>query len=260
MTANWLRLMRGRTAKFSFRLPSELPGISFTCRGRVRFRQASQALDSRLSAATARSATLAAVYAQASKASADFPPSSAFAVQQQLAAIFADWQVVPGRPINFRATVAVDLLAEDAALAASFEEARRAARLEEALTMDRMKFLRRTALGDEAAAGLWWLHRNIEGRAPDTSWDTFDERVRPLIASSDSQDDVATRITRAVTTLTGRFRDNPDQLEAFLNIASILLQMADHQDLAKELTPVAGTGEMQNHEGPSADHGPAANG
>jgi hypothetical protein len=237
MLTHWLSRRRPRTAAFTARLPTELPGVSFTCKGQVWFWQ-DRATGSQLSVTYARSAVLAAVYDEASKTSKDFPPAGAFAVQQKIATAFADWQEAPGRPaLTFKAKLAVDLLAEDAARAASFDETRRAARLDEAMATDHVKFLKHTALRDETTAGLWWLHRNIEGPDPDTSWNTFDHRVRPLIASTDANDDLTTRVTATTTALINRVRDNPEQLATLLNIASLILQSAGHPDLASELAP-----------------------
>ena len=71
-----------------------------------------------------------------------------------------------GSPVKVRATLTLDLTAEDAAKAERFTESRRAARLDEALARDHMKFLREVALADEDTARLWWLHCNLAGDDP----------------------------------------------------------------------------------------------
>jgi hypothetical protein len=224
---------RSRKASFSARLPTSLPGISFNARGHAWFRQdlsAYQALPLR----TARAATLAGVYEIAKAETEQFEPEAAFHAQQALAVPLADWQSLKDSPVKVRATLTLDLTAEDAAKAERFTESRRAARLDETLTRDHITFLREVALANEDTARLWWLHCNLTGDDPATSWEVFNNVVRPLIRIADENDPV-TRLARALLTMNDYIHEDPGRLETLANIAAFATAKVGQGELARTL-------------------------
>jgi hypothetical protein len=220
-----------RRASFSARLPTSLPGISFTAHGRVWFRQTSsvhQALPLR----AARAATLAGVYEIAKAVTKRFEPEAAFHAQQAVVVPLADWQPLKDSPIKVRGMLNLDLTAEDAAKAERFTESRRAARLDEVLTRDHMTFLREVVLADEDTARLWWLHCNLSGDDPATSWNDFREVVRPLIRIADENDPV-TRLARALLTMNDYIHEDPGRLETLAHMVAFAADKMSQGELAR---------------------------
>jgi hypothetical protein len=127
-----------------------------------------------------------------------------------------------------------NLTGEDAAKAERFTESLRAARLDEALARDHIKFLREVALKDEDTARLWWLHCNLTGETPDTSWTAFTEIVRPLIRIADENDPV-TRLARALLTMNDYFREDPDRLENLANLTAFAAAKVGEDEIARTL-------------------------
>jgi hypothetical protein len=228
----WI-LGRFRRGSFSARLPTSLPGISFAARGRTWFRQDLSA-SAALPRQAARAATLAGVYEMAKAVTGRFEPEAAFHAQQAVAVLLADWQSLKDCPVKVRATLTLDLATEDAAKAERFTESRRAARLDEALTRDHMTFLREVALGDEDTARLWWLHCNLAGDGPATSWEAFDDVVRPLIRIADKNDPV-TRLARALLTMNDYIHEDPERLATLANLAAFATSKMGQDELARTL-------------------------
>lgn len=224
---------RSRRARISARLPTSLPGISFTAHGRAWFRQDLSAYTA-LPLRAARAATLAGVYQIAKALTEQFEPEAAFHAQQAVAVPLADWQPLKDSPVRVRATLTLDLTTEDAAKAERFTESRRAARLDEALVRDHMKFLREVALADEDTARLWWLHRNLASAEPATSWEVFNKVVRPLIRIADENDPV-TRLARALLTMNDYIHEEPERLETLANIAAVATEKMGQVELARTL-------------------------
>jgi hypothetical protein len=224
---------RARKASFTALLPTNLPGIAFTTRGRVWFRQDSSKYEA-LPLRTARAAALAGVYEIAKAKSEKYEPEAAFHAEQATAVSLADWQPLERAPVEVRATLALDLTGEDAAKAERFTESLRAARLDEALARDHIKFLREVALKDEDTARLWWLHCNLTGETPDTSWTAFTEIVRPLIRIADENDPV-TRLARALLTMNDYFREDPDRLENLANLTAFAAAKVGEDEIARTL-------------------------
>jgi len=224
---------RSRRTNFSAKLPTNLPGISFTARGRSWFRQDISAYPA-LPLRAARAATLAGVYKMAKAVTEQFEPEAAFHAQQAVAVALADWQPLKDCPVRIRATLTLHLTAEDAAKAERFSESRRAARLDEALTQDHMAFLRKVALADEDSARLWWLHRNLAGADPETSWKAFNEVVRPLIRVADENDPV-TRLARALLTMNNYIHEDPERLKTLADIAAFATAKMGQDELARTL-------------------------
>ena len=220
-----------RGANFSARFPTSLPGISFTSRGRVWYRQAGS-IHPAASPRVARAATLAAVYEIAKEETERFEPEAAFHAEQAVAVALADWQTPEDSPVELRARLALDLAAEDAAKAERFTESRRAARLGEALARDHMTFLREVALADEDAARLWWLHCNLAGDDPATSWDVFREEVRPLVRLADENDPV-TRLARALLTMNDYVHKDPGRLETLAHMVAFAADKMGQGELAR---------------------------
>jgi hypothetical protein len=161
-------------------------------------------------------------------------PEAVFRAQQAVSAALADWQAPEGSPVKVKARLTLDLAAEDAAKAERFTESRRAARLDEALAQDHMKFLREVALADEDKARLWWLHCNLAGDDPETSWGVFDEVVRPLIRIADENEPV-TRLARALIMMNDYIHEDRERLETLANIAEFAFTKMGQAELARTL-------------------------
>ena len=182
----------------------------------------------------AKAATLAAVYEIAKDETDRFEPEAAFHAEQAVAVVLADWQTPKDSLVELRARLALDLAAEDAAKAERFTESRRAARLDEALARDHMTFLREVALADEDTARLWWLHCNLAGDDPATSWDVFREVVRPLIRIADENDPV-TRLARALLTMNDYIHEDPGRLETLAHMVAFAADKMGEGELARAL-------------------------
>ena len=115
-----------------------------------------------------------------------------------------------------------------------FTDSRRAARLDEALAQDHTTFLRKVALADEDTARLWWLHCNLAGDDPATSWEIFNNVVRPLIRIADENDPV-TRLARALLTMNDYIHEDPGRLETLANIAAFATAKMGQGKLARTL-------------------------
>jgi hypothetical protein len=222
-----------RRASFRARLPTNLPGISFTARGRVWHRQSGSAHPA-LPRRVAKAATLAAVYEIAKAETGRFEPEAAFHAEQAVAVALADWRESEGFRIELRARLALDLAAEDAAKAERFTESRRSARLDEALARDHITFLREVVLTDQDTARLWWLHRNLTGDDPETSWTAFNDVVRPLIRIADENDPV-TRLARALLTMNDYIREEPGRLETLANMVAFAATKVGQPEVARTL-------------------------
>lgn len=224
---------RSRKANFSARLPTSLPGIAFTARGRAWFRQ-DLSKDAGLPLRTARAAALAGVYEIAKAETEKFDPEAAFHAEQATAVLLTEWQPLKESPVEVRATVALNLTGEDAAKAERFTESLRAARLDEALAREHIEFLREVALKDEDTARLWWLHCNLTGETPDTSWTAFTDIVRPLIRIAEENDPV-TRLARALLTMNDYFQADPDRLNNLADLTAFAAKKVSGDEIARTL-------------------------
>lgn len=224
---------RPRKANFSARLPTRLPGIAFTAHGRAWFRQDLSKYTA-LPQRTARAAALAGVYEIAKSKSEKFDPEAAFHAEQATAILLTDWQPIEKSPVEVRATLTLDLTAQDAAKVERFTESLRGARLDEALARQHIEFLREVALKDEDTARLWWLHCNLTGEAPDTSLTAFTEIVRPLIRIADENDPV-TRLARALLTMSDYFHADPDRLNNLADLTAFAAKKMGADEIARTL-------------------------
>lgn len=224
---------RPRKANFSARLPTRLPGIAFTARGHAWFRQDLPKYKA-LPLRTARAAALAGIYEIAKAETEKFDPEAAFHAEQATAVPLTDWQPLDRSPVEVRATLALDLTGEDAAKAERFTESLRGARLDEALAGRHIEFLREVALKDEDTARLWWLHCNLTGESPDTSWTAFTGIVRPLIRIAD-ENDLVTRLVRALLTMNDYFRADPDRLKNLADLAAFAATKVGDDEIARTL-------------------------
>jgi hypothetical protein len=163
-----------------------------------------------------------------------FGPEAAFHAEQAVAVPLADWQPLKNSPVRVRAALSLDLTADDAAKTERFTEARRAAALDEALARDHMKFLREVALTEEDTARLWWLHRNLAGPEPATSWEVFNKVVRPLIRVADENDPV-TRLARALLTMNNYVYEDPGRLETLAHMVAFAADKMGQGELARVL-------------------------
>jgi len=232
LTDVW-RPSRPRKIGFAANLPTSLPGISFTARGRVWFRQDLSAYPA-LPLRAARAGALAGVYEISKAVTMRFGPEAAFHAEQAVAVPLADWQSLKDSPVRVKATLSLDLTAEDAAKTERFTESRRAAALDEALARDHMKFLREVALADEETARMWWLHRNLAGADPATSWEVFNDVVRPLIRIADENDPV-TRLARALLTMNDYVHKDPERLETLAHMVAFAANKMGQGELARML-------------------------
>jgi hypothetical protein len=239
---------KARKVSFSARLPTKLPGIAFTARGSAWFRQ-DLSRDVPVELRTARAAALAGVYKIAKGETKRFTPDAAFHAEQAVRVALAEWQPVEKSPVEAKATLTLDLSGEDAAKDERYTESLRAARLEESLTRDHIEFLREVALKDEATARLWWLHCNLSGEAPDTSWTTFAEIVRPLIRVADENDPV-TRLVRALLTLNEYFKADPGRMNSLADLTAFAAKKASPDEIARTVAALRQP-DRSDGEGPS---------
>lgn len=231
---------RPHRVRLATRLPTSLPGIAFTASGRAWIRQDQVTHAERLTPQKRRAAALGEIYQQASTATTPFPPEKAFPAQQKLITLFDEWQDVPSHVgLRFRASFTLCLARADSVRAAQFDEARRAARLQDTIMEDRMAFLRKVALRDESSALLWWLNHYIEGPDPMTSWEVFDNRVRPLTLGRGPGSGIAAGVTRVVEALISRLSGDATRLANFLGIAAHIVRTSGYEDLAAELANLA---------------------
>lgn len=225
---------RTRKASFRARLPTNLPGISYTARGRIWHRH-DGSLRSAIAPRDATAAALAAVYDEARKTTESFEPDAVFHAEQVINVTLADWQSLKGCPVEVRARLTLNLAPEDLAKAERFTETRRAARLDEALTEDHIKFMREVVLVNEDTARLWWIHRNLTGDDPKSSWQVFSDAVRPLIRIDDENDPV-TKLARALLTLNDYVNEDREQrLETLAIFAAFVADKVGRDEVAKTL-------------------------
>lgn len=229
--ANFRSPARPRKASFSARLATSLPGIAFTARGSAWFRQ-DLSKDAPLSLRTAKAAALAGVYEIATKETKKFAPEAAFHAEQATRVTLTKWQPLQTSPVEAKAMLTLDLTDEDAAKAERFTESLRAARLDQALARKHIEFLREVALADEATARLWWLHCNLTGDTPDTSWAAFDSTVRPLIRIAD-EDDPVTRLAQALLTLNKYYTADPGRLHNLADFMAFAAAKVGDDEIAR---------------------------
>jgi hypothetical protein len=217
-----------------------LPGIAFTASGRAWIRQDRATHAERLTPQKGRAVVLAEIYQQASTATTTFLPEEAFPAQQKLTTLFGEWQDIPSHiALRFRASFTLCLAPADSARAAQFDEARRAARLQDTIMEDRMAFLRRVALRDESSALLWWLSNYIEKPDPMTSWEVFDNRVRPLTLGRGPGSGIAAGVIRVAEALISQLSGDATRLANFLGISAHIVRTSGYEDLAAELANLA---------------------
>jgi hypothetical protein len=102
-----------------------------------------------------------------------------------------------------------------------------------------MVFLREVALRDESSASLWWLNRYIEGPDPMTSWEVFDNRVRPLTLAPGPGSGIAAGVIRVAEALISQLSGDATRLANFLGIAAHIVRTSGYEDLAAELANLA---------------------
>jgi hypothetical protein len=124
--------------------------------------------------------------------------------------LLTNWKFAENSPVEFRASLTLDLTGEDAVKAERFTES------------------------DEDTARLWWLHCNLTGETPDTSWTAFTEMVRPLIRIADENDPV-TRLARALLTMNDYFRADPDRLNDLADFTAFAAQKMGDDEIATAL-------------------------
>jgi hypothetical protein len=225
---------RPRRVGFTAKLPTSLPGISFTSHGRTWFRQDLAAFPA-LPLRAAKAATLAGVYEISRAVTERFEPEAVFHAEQAIAVSLADWQSLGDSTVRVRAKLRLEVTADDAAKAERFTESRRAAALDEALARDHIKFLREVALTDEDTARLWWLHCNLGGVEPETSWEVFNDIVRPLIRVADENDPV-TKLARALLTMNDYVHEDPERLETLAHMVAFAANKMGQSEFAGMMT------------------------
>jgi hypothetical protein len=226
---------RIRRADLDAPLPTRIHGIAFSCRGPIWFRAIPGSSGRSVTGDAARTTSLAAAYAAAREETTTLAPDDVFAAEQAIAGKLSDWQPTGVHSgIEFRARLRITLSGADAARNGQFNAARRAAQLSDAIARDRMEFLTEVVLKGPAEAQLWWLQHNVGGPEPATSWDVFDQRVRPLISHAESADAPAAMFAKTVVTLLERIGDKPDRLPLLIQVTSGVLHAMGWPDLADE--------------------------
>ncbi len=163
----------------------------------------------------------------------------------------AEWHDSTRHPsVRIRADVKVSLDSLNQARAAHYQKVRRAARLDEAISQDRVAFLRTFVLKDPSMARLWWLDRNLSSAEPDTSWARFDAVVNPLVAHAGAQEELATRISQIMVSTLDRISEGPDGLWKFGQAAAVALEVIGWPDLAEEIKNPNGKGRIEATEAP----------
>ncbi len=217
-------------------LPTSVPGIEFTGEGYLYFILNPTGPGAAVSREIAGASSLLEAHEIARKITSSLSPEDTFKAQQRIALDLVEWRDSAGYPgVRFRAEMKIILDSQNEAHIKKFQMARRAARLDEAISQDRIKFLREFALQDPATARLWWLDRNLSGSAPDTSWAMFDSVVSPLIAHADAQEDLAARISQIMVTTLDRISEGPDGLSRFGHAAAVALKAMGWPDLVKDI-------------------------
>lgn len=226
-------------------LPTRIHGIAFSCRGPIWFRITPDGSKRGVTGDAARTASLAAAYAAAREETTALIPDDVFAAMQAIARKLSDWQPTgPDSGIEFQARLRITLSGADTTRNAQFNEARRAAQLRDVIARDRMEFLTEVVLKSPAEAQLWWLQHNVGGPEPATSWDAFDQRVRPLISHAESADNSAAIFAKTVATLLERIGNEPDRLPLLIQVTSGVLHAMGWPDLADEFATASTRAEI----------------
>lgn len=239
-----------RKTRFAAKLPTTLPGISFTARGSAWYRQDPASASKVLPLREAEAATLAGVYEIAASITANFRPEASFHAEQAAAVSLSGWKPLGDSAVRVRAELRFSLAHEDAVKAERFTESRRAGFLDRALAEDHIHFLREIGLKDPETARLWWLHCNLSGDSPQTSWEVFRDEVRPLIHIA-HEDDPVTRLTSALLLMNDYIHEDPARLDTLANIAAFAAERMGQTEVARTLATLRR---------PAEEDRPAANG
>lgn len=235
------------------KLPTSLPGISFTGRGYVWFRHSpTTPAHERVPRRAARAAALAATYERASSETASYPPDNPFEAEQKASFLLADWQPTPeSNWLEFRAQIQLEILADDANRAEKFATARRAARLDQELVKDHIDFLRDVILQDDKTAALWWLQRNLAGPEPAISWADFDRAVLPLVSRKNQTSDPADRFAETMVDLVKRIHERPELLDTLAAAGTLALNFVNETELADKIARQASQSRKPGNNGAS---------
>lgn len=229
-----------RQRRFNARLPSALPGIAFTVTGKIFVRREKGFGRRRYMWRSGISLCTVQLVGRLKEFTTGASPDRLAEVEAACNHALADWcSTSPQEGFEYRAVVAVDLAPEDRANLADYERSQRVARLADVVRRDRLEFLRREVLSDVVVARLWWLDINLSGSDPDTSWQTFDEIVRPVVSHNQTQIDPVERFAKIAATLTDRLSEDPARIENVERLASLLFhQFGWASDLADEVDSI----------------------
>ncbi|RSN66620.1 hypothetical protein DMH08_15665 [Actinomadura sp. WAC 06369] len=161
-------------------------------------------------------------------------PEEVFEAEQQLTMALATWMPTPTySDVEFRGRMSVSLTGPDLVRSERFSEARRAGRLETVLAEDAVVSLSEDHLSDITRASLWWLRQYLSQPEPDLSWETFDQRVRPLVAKvAHSKDDVE-RLAHILLAATGRMSEDPGLQQKLIWVLRQSFELVEWSDLAE---------------------------
>jgi hypothetical protein len=182
----------------------------------------------------ARAAALAEVWSVAAARTSCRSPREVFKMEQRLALDLASWQQAKDHSgMRIKARITLTLTGENAKRAVVYEEALRAAHLEQTLAGDRLDHLKKTALTNVRTARVWWFQQHLSQGELLESWDSFDAVVRPMI--NDNTEDAASRFAQIFATAAQRALDDPSKMQDLRLMAHMLLTTAKWQDLADQL-------------------------
>jgi hypothetical protein len=240
------KLRRARSVKVTMTLPSSVPGIAFQGRGRVWYQPCPQADHNTKrpphpNTEAARAAALAGAKAAAKSVTEKLLPEEAFEAEQQLTIQLASWTPTPAYgDVEFRGRMRVSLPRPDLARSERFSEARRAGRLETVLAEDAVTSLSEDHLSNITRASLWWLRQHLSQPEPDLSWETFDQRVRPLVAEVHRSKDDVERLAHILLAATGRISEDPILQQRLLWILQQSFELVEWNDLAEMTNELGG--------------------
>lgn len=231
---------RGRV-RLSSALPSGVPGVDFHMRGTAWYR-CDEDKPSRSERTVARAATLVAVQGLAELVEHRSFPNIDHDLQERVTLMLAPWQLAHPTihpDLSVRARVRLRLSAASRKRLAEYDAARRRAHIERAVLSDQSTHLRRYVLHDADTARAWWLEQ--QGGSIE-SWEKFNGVVLPLVQR---QDDPQSRYTRAATlfaSIIERMEADETRSQAFLNLAHVLIERMNWQDLVSEPNEPPGPG------------------
>jgi hypothetical protein len=231
-------LLGPRNLAFNSTLPTSVPGIHFTARGRVRYRGMASSTSARR---VTRAIALAEVYGIAADVTSTHLPDEAFEAEQRIALEVSEWRSVKADPrVKIKARVALALIGDDAGRVAAYNDAQRAMKLNLVLRDLRLTHLRSNVLSDPVTAKLWWLEQHPTVDHGSDFWKEFADHILPLVSCSDNADPTE-RFVQVMTMALRRLEEKPEQKEVLVQLATVLFDKIGWTDLATEVSALSST-------------------